>query len=616
MRFSQTFLDELFARTSITAVVGRRVSWDKRKSNPARGDMWACCPFHGEKSPSFHVEEAKGRFYCFGCQEKGNAIDFVMKMDRLSFPEAVEALAAEAGLQLPARSERAPQEEQARKGALDALEEAARHFERALRGPAGAPARAYLIGRGLPEEAWARFRLGFAPDARDGLKLALERRGVPVAAQIEAGLLIPPDDGRSPYDRFRDRIMFPIEDARGRVVAFGGRAMAKDAQAKYLNSPETPLFSKGRTLYRLAQARQTLAKAPREAAPPLIVAEGYMDVIALERAGFPAVAPLGTAVTEDQIRLLWKLAPEPILCLDGDKAGQAAAGRALERALPLLEPGRSLRFVTLPGGKDPDDLLREGGAGALAAALEGAEPLIEAAWRRLVAAGPVDTPERRASLKARARALAQGIQNPDVRDAYRAAFEERFDALFPTRSARPRSASRGARSWSDAPMPATPELKARPRAPAPRRLIELVCAPLAAPGLLADAEEVYAGLTIADPALDAIRDAALQAWDPGTLRLEKQDVRRHLERRGAADALSLLETAMMSGLNPYARSDAAPALWRTGLSAWELDMDLERARDDARGGDPAALDRLTRLLAEKRASSSAGADISGADSPH
>ncbi len=613
MRFPQSFLDELFARTSITAVVGRRVSWDKRKSNPARGDMWACCPFHGEKSPSFHVEEAKGRFYCFGCQEKGNAIDFVMKTDRLSFPEAVEALAAEAGLQPPARTARAPEEEAARKGALDALEEAARHFERELRGPVGAAARAYLVKRGLPEEAWGAFRLGFAPDARDGLKRALEQRAIPVAAQIEAGLLIPPDDGRSPYDRFRDRIMFPIEDARGRVIAFGGRAMARDAQAKYLNSPETAFFSKGRTLYRLREARQTLAKAAREAPPPLIVAEGYMDVIALEQAGFPAVAPLGTAITEDQIRLLWKLAAEPILCLDGDKAGQAAAGRALERALPLLEPGKSLRFVTLPGGKDPDDLLREEGAGALRAALGAAEPLIEAAWRRLTSAGPTDTPERRASLKANARALALSIQNPDVRDAYRAAFEERFEALFPARPARMRAPGRGARGWSEAPMPATAELKARPQTPASRRLIELVCAPITQPALLENAEDLYAALTIADPALDAIRDAALQAWDPGTLRLEKQDVRRHLERRGAADAVSFLETAMMSGLNPFTRSDAA-ALWRAGLAAWELDMDLERARDDARSGDAAALARLTRLLAEKRAAASAGADASGADS--
>jgi DNA primase len=600
MRFSQTFLDELFARASITAVVGRRVSWDKRKSNPARGDLWACCPFHGEKSPSFHVEEAKGRYYCFGCQEKGNALDFLMKMDRLSFPEAVEALAQEVGLALPAREARAPEQEQARKGAMEALEAAALHFERELRGPAGAAARAYLLKRGLPEEVWGRFRLGFAPDQREGLKRTLEQQSIAIPAQIEAGLLIPPDDGRSPYDRFRDRIMFPIEDARGRVIAFGGRAMAKDAQAKYLNSPETPVFSKGRTLYRLGPARALLAK-DRAGATPLVVAEGYMDVIALERAGFPAVAPLGTAVTEDQIKLLWKLAPEPILCLDGDKAGQAAAGRVIDRALPLLEPGKSLRFVTLPGGKDPDDMLREAGPTALAQALAAAEPLIEALWRRLVTEVPYQTPEQRAGLKARLRAASAGIANPDVREAYSADLDARFDALFPRPVRGARRAGRGAGPVWGAPAPASAELKARAAPGPPRRILELVSAPLQAPALLADAEDVFAGLSLPDPALDALRDGLLQVWNPGTLHLEKADVRRHLERRGALEALALLEHAHMNAPNPYARpGPEAAALWRAGLQTWELDMDLERARADARSGDAQALARLTRLQAERR----------------
>jgi DNA primase len=245
-RLPQAFLDELFQRVSISDVVGSRVVWDKRKSSFPRGDLWACCPFHSEKTPSFHVEEAKGFYHCFGCQESGNAVDFLMKLDGLSFPEAAEQLAARVGLAMPERVREDPEETSRRKGAVEAIAAAARWFADQLRGSRGAAARAYLGRRGLPEGEWARFGLGYAPDSRDGLKAHLEAQGFDVPLQVEAGLLAVADDGRAPYDRFRDRLMFPITDARGQIIAFGGRALRADAMAKYLNSPETSLFHKGR----------------------------------------------------------------------------------------------------------------------------------------------------------------------------------------------------------------------------------------------------------------------------------------------------------------------------------------------------------------------------------
>ena len=427
MSFPPQFLDEIRARVPISDLVGRRVGLTRRGREHV-----GLCPFHKEKTPSFTVSDDKGFFHCFGCGAHGDVIGFVMRADNLPFPEAVEQLAKAAGIEMPARRPEDRQAAKKRDSLYEVLERACAWFEAALVGPQAAAAREYLEGRGLSPEIRARFRLGFAPDDRHALKRALTGAGVAEQALIEAGLVIAPEDGGAPYDRFRGRIIFPITDHGDRVVGFGGRAMS-DRGAKYLNSPETPLFHKGLLLYGLALAR----KAGREAGE-LVVAEGYMDVIALHRAGVPqAVAPLGTALTEDQIRLLWRLAPEPIVCFDGDAAGRRAALRAAERALPLLAPGRSLRFAALPPGEDPDSLLARRGAVAVRDALDAARPLIDLLWERETEGRRLDTPERCAALEKELRAAIGRIGDESVRGHYGRAIRERLDALFGRGGARP-----------------------------------------------------------------------------------------------------------------------------------------------------------------------------------
>jgi DNA primase len=352
MAFSPAFLDELRARINLSDVVGRRVRLIRRGHEHS-----GLCPFHNEKTPSFTLNDDKGFFHCFGCGAHGDVIGFVMKTENLSFPEAVERLADEAGLAIP---KSAPEDAARAKVELSLFavtEAAGKWFQERLRAPDGRIAREYLAGRGVDAQTIARFRLGFAPDGRGALKSALAAQGFPESLMITAGLLVVPEDGRPAYDRFRGRLMFPIEDPRGRVVAFGGRILG-DGEPKYLNSPETPLFHKGRQLYGLRHAREIL-KAPNLAGQPsLLVVEGYMDAIAALSVGIAAVAPLGTALGEDQIALLWRLVAEPVLCFDGDSAGLRAAGRAAERGLPLVKPGFSLSFATLPKGDDPDTLVR------------------------------------------------------------------------------------------------------------------------------------------------------------------------------------------------------------------------------------------------------------------
>ncbi|MBE0694798.1 MAG: DNA primase, partial [Aquamicrobium sp.] len=351
MRFSPAFLDEIRDRVPISSVIGSRVTWDRRKTNPQRGDYWACCPFHGEKSPSFHCEDRKGRYHCFGCGVSGDHFKFLTELDGMSFPEAVERVAEMAGVPMPARDEAAERREQARASLTDVMELAARFFQEKLQAAEGAKARAYLRERGLSSVTQQTFRLGYAPDSRNALKEHLAGKGV-AREQIEAcGLVVYGPDIPVSYDRFRDRVMFPIEDARGRVIAFGGRALSKDVPAKYLNSNDTELFHKGNVLYNFARARKAKGQDGT-----VIAVEGYMDVIALAQAGFGnAVAPLGTALTENQLELLWRMTGEPVLCFDGDQAGLKAAWRAADLALPLVAPGRTLRFALLPEGQDPDD---------------------------------------------------------------------------------------------------------------------------------------------------------------------------------------------------------------------------------------------------------------------
>ncbi|MGV8985263.1 MAG: DNA primase [Cypionkella sp.] len=415
------FLDELRTRLTLSQVVGRKVTWDARKSNMAKGDFWAPCPFHQEKSPSFHVDDRKGFYYCFGCHAKGDALTFVKETENLSFIESVELLAREAGMVMPERDPQAAERADKRTHLVDVMEEAIKWFRLQLKTSAAADARAYLLKRGLSPEAQDRWHIGFAPDQRQGLFAALTQKGIAPELIVDAGLCIKPEadtsDGRSggaPYDRFRGRIIFPIRDGRGRAISLGGRAMDPNARAKYLNGPETPLFDKGRNLFNLGPAREAAGKGL-----PLIVAEGYMDVIALSEAGFKAaVAPLGTAVTEDQLRLMWRVSDEPVIALDGDTAGNRAALRLVDLALPLLEAGKGLRFAILPGGQDPDDLIKAQGAPAMQRVLDSAQPMVNLLWQRETESKIFDSPERKAGLDKTLRALLTRIADPSIRSHY------------------------------------------------------------------------------------------------------------------------------------------------------------------------------------------------------
>ena len=433
MRFPDSFLDDIRDRLRISEVIGQRVEFDKKKTQAQKGDYWACCPFHGEKTPSFHCEDRKGRYYCFGCGESGDHFRFLTQLDGLSFHETVERLAAQAGLPMPVMDRREQEREEKRKTLFDVMELASRFFQKQLHEPVGASARAYLRDRGLSPAIQQEFGIGFAPDSRNALKQHLADQGVD-AAQMEAcGLVNHGEEIAVSYDKFRGRIMFPIPDSRERVIAFGGRALSPDALAKYMNSPETELFHKSNVLYNFAKARK-----PAYAQSEVIAAEGYMDVIALHAAGFKnAVAPLGTALTERQMALLWRMHAEPLLCFDGDGAGLKAAYRAVDMVLPLLEPGKSVRFAMLPEDKDPDDLIRDAGPEAMRQVLETALPLSEMLWNRETSSGSHDTPERRAELEKRLRQVVNSIRNDSVRHHYEQNIRDRLTAFFATAQSAP-----------------------------------------------------------------------------------------------------------------------------------------------------------------------------------
>jgi DNA primase len=425
MRFTPQFLDELRARLPVSEVVGRRVKLRKQGR-----EFIGLSPFNKEKSPSFTVNDQKGFFHDFSSGKHGDIFGFVMETEGVAFPEAVERLAQLAGVPLPKVSHEDEQRDARRKTLHDVMELAAKFFEATLAARAGAKARGYLADRGLDSATQLKFRLGYATNERFALKEHLGSHGIPVEDMVEAGLLVSGDDIPLPFDRFRDRVMFPITDLRGRVVAFGGRALEKDAQAKYLNSPETPLFHKGATLYNIASARQA-AHDGAQKGEPVIAVEGYVDVIAMVTAAFAAtVAPLGTALTEDQLALLWKMADEPVLCFDGDNAGLRAAYRAVELAMPRLKPGKSLKFALLPQGQDPDDLVRSAGREAVMEVIAAARPLADMLWARETEGHTFATPERRAALEARINEVTSGIADDSVRKYYRQDFNARLSQFF------------------------------------------------------------------------------------------------------------------------------------------------------------------------------------------
>ncbi len=547
MAFPPGFLDELRARLSLSDVVGRKVSLKRRSGSEYAG----LCPFHNEKTPSFTVNDKKGFYHCFGCGEHGDAVGFVMKTEGLSFPESVEKLAREVGLAVPRATPQERERAERASSLQEVVELAARWFQKQLRLPVGRHGLDYLRGRGLSEETIDDFRLGFAPDTRDGIIAALKREAVPVDKIVEAGLAIQPEDaGRETYDRFRGRVIFPINDRRGRVIAFGGRVMGV-GEPKYLNSPETPLFHKGANLYCLDRARVAVTKDQA-----VIVAEGYMDVIALHAAGFSgAVAPLGTALTEGQLGELWKLADEPFLCFDGDNAGQRAAQRAAERALPLLRPGKSLSFVVLPKGEDPDSLIRSRGVDAMRSVLKLARPLSDVVWDMDTEGKPADTPERRASIQRAVEKRVEEIADPMVRDYYRTEMRNRLNRMRrPEQPAWRPGERRPFRGSAEAAAPFAAGAAARRAGidmDGGRHQRVLVGALIDRPAMLHVLAEELHRLPIDDnPELDRLRTSLLDALslmpsgvDPaadeaveGELPLEAQLIADHLERNGLGNA--------------------------------------------------------------------------------
>jgi DNA primase len=447
---SPQWLDELRARTVLSAVIAPSVKLIRA------GREWkACCPFHNEKTPSFTVNDDKGFYHCFGCGAHGDAIRFLTDNRGMPFMDAVKELAGKAGMDVPAPDPRAQAQAERSAGLYEVMDAANRWFIDQLDGADGGEARAYLKQRGITEATRKRFGFGFAPDSRGKLKAALASFGNDKL--VEAGLLIAPDDGKQPYDRFRGRLTYPIRDVRGRVIAFSARIIGQ-GEPKYLNSPDTPLFDKGRTLFNL-----DLAGPASRAAKRILLVEGQMDVIALDQAGVPeVVAPLGTALTEQQLERLWRLDPAPILCFDGDNAGKKAAIRAATRALPMLRPDRTLRFVELPAGQDPDDVIRAGGKEAFEELLANPEPLDARLWRYELDAEPLGTPEAWAGLKQRLFAHAATIQHPDLGRMYREDWLDRFYKLRrpeqPQRSSFARPFTKGGR-WTPPAPPVREEAK-------------------------------------------------------------------------------------------------------------------------------------------------------------
>jgi DNA primase len=609
MAFPPQFLDELRARVSLVDLIGRRVKLQKR------GREWVgLSPFQNEKSPSFTVVPEKGFFHCFSSGEHGDAIGWVMRMDGLSFPEAVEKLAGEVGLEVPKSSPEERAAEERRTSLYDVLEIACAWYETQLERSWGREAKAYLENRGLTGHAISSFRLGYAPNERGALLKHLKAKGVEVALAAEAGLVKIPEGGGEPRDYFFDRVLFPIADRRGRIVGFGGRTLAPDGKPKYLNTPETPLFRKGRQLYNLDRARKAAYDSGE-----VIVAEGYMDVIALSEAGFgAAVAPLGTAVTEEQIAELWRLAPEPIICLDGDEAGQRAGMRVAERALPGLRPGISLRFAVLPPGEDPDSLLRAQGTKALREVLQAARPLSELVWLRATAGRDVSTPERRAGLRQELLEVTGQIAEENVRRAYREDLLARFEETY-GRGARRRQAwearrgagGRGGQSGygggghgggyggarrrgggRDFREPAVPLPFARPAPSQLGRRLEqglLACA-IEHPDLAAEDCEAFAELGFSAPEFDRLRRAVADAVAL-TPDLDSDTLKRHLFQSDLADTAEEVLSEAVFLHAPFARPQAPLAEAREG---WHLLCSRLRAAQP----DPDAAEAARQLAQE------------------
>ncbi len=619
MAFPSHFLDELRDRLSLVAVVGRRVKLIRRGR-----EHTGLCPFHNEKSPSFTVNEDKGFFHCFGCGAHGDLITFEMRTGNLTFMEAVERLALEAGMEMPELSPRDQEREEQKGSLLDAMEAACLFFQDQLRTPAGREALGYLQRREVSEQAIARFRLGYAPDSRDALKRALMSTALPESLLLESGLLIKPDNGTT-YDRFRGRIIFPVCDRKGRVIAFGGRIMG-DGQPKYLNSPDTPLFHKGSILYNQSQALAAARKVGT-----LILCEGYMDVIALDGGGFShAVAPLGTALTEQQLENAWKMAAEPILCFDGDAAGQRAATRAAERALPLLKPGHSLRFAILPPAEDPDSLIKTQGPAAMSRVLEQSAPLVEILWRSLTAGRTLDTPERQAALEQDVLALAGTITDATVQDYYRRDFKDRLWQLFRTRGRFEKNSQKFSKRSGRKEAQSLQAISGVPGLPLPPPLSgrtlrqeQILLTVLSThPGLIEQVGERLGMVSFVNNDLDKLRQELLKHFG-SSVTLDSHTLALHLQPSGMFDILESLLDGTVYTHAPYARPDVPDDV---ALRGWEhvfrlylqkdLDASLGTAEQQlARDTSDRNVRMLTALKLQVLSIENEGLDMKDDDSP-
>jgi len=550
MALPPNFLDELRARTPLPAVIGRRVRLARS------GRQWkGCCPFHGEKSPSFYVYE--DHFHCFGCGAHGDAIGFVMQSQGAGFMEAVEQLAAEAGLDVPKPTPQAAEAERERQTLGGVLKAAEAAYIRRLHLPEGRAALDYLRGRGLTDETIDRFGLGWSGEGRGTLMADLAREGISQDQLVECGLMRQdPDSGRT-YELFFNRVMFPIRDRRGRTISFGGRIMG-DGQPKYVNGPETPLFSKRRNLYGLDLAREGVRKGAT-----LVVVEGYMDVIALAQAGFAgAVAPLGTALTEDQMGELWHLSPMPILCFDGDAAGARAAARAAEMALPLLAPDRSLKLATLPPKEDPDSLVRRQGKAGFEAVLNAAAPLADALFDLLREAAGDATPELRAAFRTRLEEAARRTPDKSLAAEYRGALLDRF---FASRKRMPsqRGGNGQARPMGRPMGPIAPRPSPALDLTAQERARILTAILIRHPSLLHDVDHAYADLDLGG-SLARVRNA-LRAWASDVDRLDSEGLMDHLSSAGlSAD----VEQVMAPVPVPLPECSAATAMLADAATGW------------------------------------------------
>ena len=622
MRFSQGVLDEIKSRLRPSDVIGRSVKLKRQ------GREWAgLSPFTNEKTPSFFVNDDKGQFFCFSSGRSGDIISFLQETERLSFQEAVETLAAEAGVMLAPETPQDRAREAARTGLAEACEAAAKYFRDALHRSEGREALAYLERRGVSAETMETFGIGYAPNSRSGLKDYLLNKGFKPETLIEAGLLIRPEDGGAPYDRFRNRVMFPILGAKDRVIAFGGRALDPKARAKYLNSPETPLFHKGAVLFNGAAARRALADVKGEG---LIVVEGYMDVIALAQAGFQyAVAPLGTALTETQIELLWRAGPEPVLCFDGDRAGLGAAHRAIDRALPLLKPGQSLRFAFLPEGLDPDDMIREKGARAMGEALGASATFADVLWARESTEAAWATPERRAALKRHLRELVGGIADEDVKSAYLSDMMGRIDQERDRRAPKsnrreyaPRAFGATGRGGFQGPGRDRrgPSAELLQRAAArraqswPRKDVLLIGAVARFPELLDRVGDEFAEVQFADDKLEAVRRRILDVY-AGHETLDRAALGLHLSQTECAGTMERLDRDDRLNFGIFAQTNAPlddlECRWRDifsqRLQGDSLSSELrDAAADLAREPTETVMKRLRALKAHREALHEAG----------